>query len=47
MLERAIARRDEILAGHFPKHISDETDAKIRAEFPISLSAAGSGRPEK
>ncbi len=45
MLQKAIERRDEILASYFPKHISDEIDAQIRAQFPISLSAEGSGRP--
>ncbi len=44
MLELAIQKRDEILATYFPKHISDETDANIREQFPISLDAAGSGR---
>ncbi|MCH7822431.1 MAG: trimethylamine methyltransferase family protein [Proteobacteria bacterium] len=44
MLDLAIKRRDEILASHFPKHISDATDAIIRERFTISLSAADSGR---
>jgi len=45
MLDLAIAKRDEILATHFPKHISDETDALIRERFPIKLSRAAVGRP--
>ena len=44
LLDKAIAKRDEILANHFPKHISDETDAKIREQFPISLSPESMGR---
>ena len=45
MIDLAIARRDQILASHHPKHISDEIDARIRREFPIRLNAAGAGRP--
>lgn len=44
LLERAIKKRDEILASHFPKHISDETDRKVRDLFPISLPAEAAGR---
>ena len=44
MLELAIAKRDEILSTHFPKHISDETDAKIREQFPIHLPPDAVGR---
>jgi trimethylamine--corrinoid protein Co-methyltransferase len=44
ILERAIARRDEILANHFPKHIDSQIDARIRAEFPITLNAEDMGR---
>lgn len=44
MLDRAIERRDEILANHFPKHISDETDQKIRQHFPIALPPESVGR---
>ena len=45
MIDLAIARRDQVLASHHPKHISDEIDARIRREFPIRLDAAGAGRP--
>jgi trimethylamine--corrinoid protein Co-methyltransferase len=45
LLDKAIARRDEILSGHFPKHISDETDTEIRSRFPIALSREAVGRP--
>ena len=44
MIERAIAKRDEILAGYFPKHISDETDRRLRKDFPIALSREAMGR---
>ena len=44
MLDLAIAKRDEILSTHFPKHISDETDAKIREQFPIHLPPEAVGR---
>jgi trimethylamine--corrinoid protein Co-methyltransferase len=44
MLDRAIEKRDEILASHFPKHISDETDRKVREQFPIALSPESVGR---
>ena len=44
IVKNAIAKRNEILASHFPKHISDETDRKIREQFPISLAADASGR---
>jgi trimethylamine--corrinoid protein Co-methyltransferase len=43
-LEKAIVRRDEILAGHFPKHISDQTDALVRQSFPIFLPPGAMGR---
>jgi trimethylamine--corrinoid protein Co-methyltransferase len=44
LLERAVAKRDEILNNHFPKHISDETDQKIREQFPIALTPQATGR---
>ena len=44
IVKQAIEKRDEILAGHFPKHITDETDRKIREQFPISLAAESAGR---
>ncbi len=43
-LELAIQRKQQILQTHFPKHISDELDDKIRAEFPIFLSKEAMGR---
>lgn len=44
LLEKAIERKNEILADYFPKHISDEIDAKLRQEFPIYLSPEAMGR---
>jgi trimethylamine--corrinoid protein Co-methyltransferase len=44
LLDKAVKRRDEILASHFPKHISDETDQAIRDQFPISLTPKAIGR---
>lgn len=44
LIETAVAKRDEILANHFPKHISDETDRKVREQFPIALTPEATGR---
>jgi trimethylamine--corrinoid protein Co-methyltransferase len=44
LLDKAVARKNEILASHFPKHISDETDARVRQQFPIRLSVESVGR---
>ncbi len=44
LLDKAVAKKNEILASHFPKHISDETDAEIRRKFPIHLSPQSVGR---
>ena len=44
LVEKAIERRNEILATHFPKHVSDDTDQRVRAEFPIFLSPESMGR---
>lgn len=44
VLAKARAKRDQILATHVPQHINDETDRRIRAEFPIHLSREAMGR---
>ncbi len=44
MLENAARKRDEILGSYFPSHISNETDAKLRARFPIFLPPEAIGR---
>jgi len=43
-LSEAVQRKEHILATHFPKHVSDEVDDKIRAEFPVFLSKKAMGR---
>ncbi len=43
-VQRAIERRDEILGTYFPKHVSDETDRRIRERFPIKLPPESMGR---
>ncbi|MTI10827.1 trimethylamine methyltransferase family protein [Curvivirga aplysinae] len=37
ILDVAIVRAEEVLATHFPTHISEELDDAIRAKFPIKL----------
>jgi trimethylamine--corrinoid protein Co-methyltransferase len=44
LLKNAIARKKEILQRYFPSHISDETDQRIRAGFPVFLSREAIGR---
>ena len=44
LLDRAIEKTRDILARHVPRHVSDEVDASVRAEFPIFLSRAAMGR---
>ena len=44
LLDRAIERTRELLAGHVPRHVSDEIDQRLRAEFPIFLSRQAMGR---
>ena len=43
-LKLAIERKKDILASHVSRHISDEIDTQIRAEFPIFLSQKAMGR---
>jgi trimethylamine--corrinoid protein Co-methyltransferase len=44
LLDKAIARKKEILGNYFPSHVSNEVDQRIRAEFPIFLSREAIGR---
>ncbi|MFM7045979.1 MAG: trimethylamine methyltransferase family protein [Ilumatobacteraceae bacterium] len=37
VLDRAAAKVRDVLATHFPDHVSDEIDDRIRAELPIRL----------
>ena len=38
IVERAVKAKEDILASHFPRHIGDDLDARLRAEFPIELT---------
>ena len=44
LLQRAMERKRDILAQHVPRHVGDEVDARVRAEFPILLSRTAMGR---
>ena len=44
ILEKAIARKNQILETYFPKHISDEVDRAVREQFPIFLPREAFGR---
>ena len=46
LIEKAAARKKEILSHYFPTHISDEIDQSIRAQFPIALPRSAFGREE-
>lgn len=43
VLQKAIAKTEEILAAHHPQHIAPDLDRAIRDRFPISLPAPGAG----
>ena len=44
LLDQTIQKTRELLAQHVPRHIGDEIDARLRAEFPIFLSREAMGR---
>ena len=44
IVETAINKKNEILASHYPQHVSDAADLKVREEFPIKLSREAIGR---
>ena len=44
MLQKAIEKKRDILASHYPKHVSDAADAEVRLKFPIFLSREAIGR---
>jgi trimethylamine--corrinoid protein Co-methyltransferase len=46
ILNQAIRKKKEIIGSHFPSHVSAETDAQIREQFPIFLSREAMGRKE-
>jgi len=44
LLDKAIARKQEILGSYFPDHVSNEVDQQIRAQFDIFLPREVFGR---
>ncbi|MGH6886624.1 MAG: trimethylamine methyltransferase family protein, partial [Geminicoccales bacterium] len=44
VIDRAVRRTREILGSHFPGHLPDDIDRKIRARFPIKLPRERMGR---
>lgn len=44
LLDAAVNRMNEILSSYFPSHVSEATDALLRAKFPIFLSREAMGR---
>jgi trimethylamine--corrinoid protein Co-methyltransferase len=44
LLEKAIAKKNEILKNYFPDHVSDEIDRQVREQFPIFLPREAFGR---
>jgi trimethylamine--corrinoid protein Co-methyltransferase len=46
LLEKALARKHEILENYFPNHVSDEVDRQIREQFKIYLPREAFGRVE-
>jgi trimethylamine--corrinoid protein Co-methyltransferase len=46
LLDKALARKKEILDNYFPSHVSDEVDRQIREQFKIFLPRTAFGRAE-
>ncbi|MCP4769249.1 MAG: methyltransferase [Gammaproteobacteria bacterium] len=46
LLEKALARKKDILENYFPNHVSDEVDRQIREQFRIFLPRETFGRVE-
>jgi trimethylamine--corrinoid protein Co-methyltransferase len=44
LLDKAIAKKNEILSNYHPAHISDEIDRQVREQFPIFLPREAFGR---
>jgi trimethylamine--corrinoid protein Co-methyltransferase len=38
IVEEAVKAKENILATHFPRHIGDDLDAQLRADYPITLT---------
>jgi len=46
LLEKAIAKKNQILGSYFPDHVSDEVDHQIRQQFNICLPREAFGRSD-
>jgi trimethylamine--corrinoid protein Co-methyltransferase len=46
LLEKAIAKKNQILDSYFPDHVSDEVDHQIRQQFNIFLPREAFGRSD-
>jgi len=46
LLDKALARKKEILDNYFPSHVSDAVDRQIRQQFKIFLPRTAFGRAE-
>ena len=44
LVRQATERKRAILASHYPKHIADSVDERVRSQFPIFLSRESVGR---
>ncbi len=44
LLDKAVQKKNELLSSYYPKHINDEADLAIRAEFDIHLTREQIGR---
>jgi trimethylamine--corrinoid protein Co-methyltransferase len=44
IIDRAVRKTRQILESHFPRHLSDETDRRIRERLPIRLPRERMGR---
>ncbi|MBT8080673.1 MAG: trimethylamine methyltransferase family protein [Gammaproteobacteria bacterium] len=44
LVEKATQKKHEILKSHYPKHISDDIDMRIRDRFPIFVTREAVGR---
>jgi hypothetical protein len=44
LLDKAVQKKNELLSSYYPKHINDEADLAIRAEFNINLTREQIGR---
>ena len=47
IIDRAIVKVREVLASHYPDHIPEHIDAKIRSELPIGLARERMRPPQR